>query len=364
MKLPVLGIGAVSAAGCGVEALKAVLEGTRSPQVESISVPGKGGPFDLPVYVAAADGLERFMPRRALRRLDKLTRMALLASFLAVEDSGLNITDRSRLGLVFGTGYGPLGTTFRYQDTIIDDGDKGASPTLFANSVHNAPASAVSIFMKIQGPCLTLTNFETTTAEVLRTAQVWLEQGTVDYVLAAVGDEYEAVLGHVLHREGAGRRGRIDPLQFDQCSYLPAEGFVAFLFGREGPDGKYGAIRRIASEHSALGFSKESIGRHRAVFLSANGDRRSGPLYRPLARAGLKVAAYSPLYGALPVGLGFDLALAGISCRAQQLYPSPASGTDTGLDLLTEGMPLRDGEWIGCLQCSPRCAALISIAKS
>ena len=102
MRLPVLGIGVVSAAGCGVEALKAVLEGARSPRVESVSVAGEGGPFDLPVYVAAADGLERFMPRRALRRLDKFTRMALLAAFLAVEDSGLNINDRSRLGLVFG----------------------------------------------------------------------------------------------------------------------------------------------------------------------------------------------------------------------------------------------------------------------
>lgn len=206
MKPSILGVGSASALGCGVGSLRAGLEGTAQPRIDNVEVATRSGVQVLPVYVANAEGLERFVPRRALRRLDEFTRMALLASFLALEDSGVSLEDTSRIGVVLGTAYGPMETTFRYQDTIIDDGDKGASPTLFANSVHNAPASSVSIFMKIEGPCLTLTNFELTTTEVLRTACAWLEQGTVDFVLAGVGDEYCSVLGYALGKLVQGDR--------------------------------------------------------------------------------------------------------------------------------------------------------------
>ncbi len=428
----ILGIGPVFAGGCGVASLRAALEGSIQPRLslaglslvrdsnlaprepnrdrqgaanpnhdgEGAAVQTESGP--VPVYEASVDDLDRFMPRRALRRLDKFTRMALLASFMAVKDAGLPIEDRSRIGIVFGTGFGPLETTFRYQDKIIDQGDRGASPTLFANSVHNAPASAVSIFMKIKGPCLTITNFERTTTEVLRSASAWLSRGTVDYVLAGVGDEYCAVLGYALRRLGAGKpnrdregaavhteSARIDPLRFDRCSYVPAEGFVTFLLGREVRNGAYARVCDLVSEPSCDRLDSALLAAHRAVFLAANGDRSSGRFYNRLlmrdlpvrdsnllardsnlrvrdsnlAPAGPRIAAYSPLYGSMPVGLGFDLALAGISCRAGRLYPSAAGGGGGELDLLTETTPLHDGERIGCLECSSHHATFISLAK-
>ena len=217
--------------------------------------------------------------------------------------------------------------------------------------------------MKIEGPCLTLTNFELTTTEVLRTATIWLKQGTVDYVLAGVGDEYSPVLGYALRRLGAGTSERIDPVRFDQCSYVPGEGFVTFLLGRKAAKQPYGSIRAIAVQRDASDFGQELIGSHRAVFLSANGDRRSGRLYERLKPLGPTVAAYSPLYGSTPIGLGFDLALAAISCRAGRLYPCATRRSEPGFNLLTEEAPLRSGERIGCLEISPRHTTLISIAR-
>ena len=145
MELSILGIGSVSAVGCGADSLRAALEGSVRPRVEPATVDGESGQPGLPFYSASVGDLERFVPRRALRRIDRFTRMALLASYLTLEDSGVKIEDTSRVGIVFGTSYGPLETTFRYQDTIIDDGDKGASPTLFANSVHNAHLSGFDL---------------------------------------------------------------------------------------------------------------------------------------------------------------------------------------------------------------------------
>ncbi len=361
MKPSILGIGSVSALGCGVDSLLAGLEGSALPRMERRVIRTLPDKLDVPVYTAVVDGLERFIPRRALRRIDDFTRMALLASFLAVEDAALKIEDGSRVGVVFGTGFGPLRTTFAYQDTIIDDGDKGASPTLFAGSVHNAPASSVSIFMKVEGPCLTITSFELTTTQVLSVARTWLDRGIVDYVLAGVGDEYCDVLGYALDTHKAEKVERMDPLRFDHCSYVPGEGFACFLLGGEAEQGKYGNIHAITSERSADRLDGDMVRDHRAIFLSANGDSQSGPFYARLGRVDAKVAAYSPLYGAMPTGLGFDVALAGICRRAGRLYPSAAAASDTELDLLTESVPLSTSQRIGCLECSPRHATLISL---
>lgn len=288
--LSILGIGTVSAMGCGVASMKATLEGSATRRLEPIPVPDDSAAFEHAVYAGAIDGLDRFIPRRALRRVDKFTRMALLASFLATEDSGLQLEDKSRIGIVFGTAYGPLATTFDYQNTIIEDGDNGASPTLFANSVHNALASALSIFMKVTGPAITITAFERTTAEVLRTAGRWIEEGRVDYVLAGVGDEYCPVLGYALSRLSDGGSGPLQPLKLDHCSYQPGEGCVTLLLGGGDAEGKYGSVREIVSADSPSRLDARLIADHRVVILSANGDRKSGRLYRDVELADTRIA--------------------------------------------------------------------------
>src|SRR3972149_3161853 len=149
---------------------------------------------------------KKYTDKRQDSRIDRFIQMALLSSFLAIEDSGLILDDRTRIGIIFGSGYGPLQTTFRFLDSLIDFGDKCASPTLFANSVHNSLASHVSILLKVQGPCLTVTCFEQTTFSVMTTAINWLREGTADYVLAGVGDEYCDVRGYATLLSG-GRGG-------------------------------------------------------------------------------------------------------------------------------------------------------------
>ena len=78
----------------------------------------------------------------------------------------------------------------------------------------------------------------------------------------------------------------------------------------------------------------------------------------------MKVAAYASLYGAMPVALGFDLALAGVSCRGGRLYPSPAKASGERLDLLTEEVPLQRGDRIACVDCSSHHATVVSLART
>ena len=316
MSIPVLGIGTVSALGCGIETLKSGLEGKVKPAIEEHKITTADGEASLKVYTAGVSGLDRFVARPALRRMDRFIQMALLSSYLAIEDSGVTLGDRTRIGIIFGSGYGPLQTTFSFLDSLIDFGDKCASPTLFANSVHNSLASHVSILLKVQGPCLTVTCFEQTTFSVMTTAINWLREGTADYVLAGVGDEYCDVRGYATLLSGSRGCTDIMPFSFDDCSYLPGEGFAAFLLGKAPTDRAYCNLIRCETRRG------EISGDHETLFLAANGDKDTGRFYKPLANNS-RVQAYSPLYGGMPVGNGFDIAIAALSLKEGIVYPFP-----------------------------------------
>ncbi len=318
MKASILGIGTVTALGCGIETLLSGLEGTAQPNIVEHTVETAKGGIALPVYTSAAEGLDRFITRNKLRRIDRFLQMALLSSFHAIEDSGLNLEDRTRIGIVFGTGYGPLQTSFDFLDTLIDDGDKCASPTLFANSVHNSLVSNVSIALKLQGPCLTLTSFEMTSSSVFSTASAWLEEGKVDYVLTGVGDEYCEVRGYSTILSGSENVSAIKPSAFNDCTYLPGEGFVSFLMGKEKGRKAYGSISSIET-----GSGNPVKPDHSALFLAANGDRSTGCHYDNLQKGKDLTRLYSPLYGGMPAGQGFDVAIAALSLKDGRLYPSP-----------------------------------------
>ena len=97
---------------------------------------------------------------KGMRRADRFSKMAVLAAWDAVEDSGIAIRGgEGRLGIILATAFGPQATAFRFLDEIIDHGDGRASPTLFSHSVHNAAASYVASALKSRGPTLTVTQF-------------------------------------------------------------------------------------------------------------------------------------------------------------------------------------------------------------
>lgn len=333
MSMTILGIGAVSAMGCGTGALKAGLEGRAAPAMAEYVIDTAGGRVSVKAYTARVEGLERFLPRPALRRVGKFIQMALLSSFLAFEDAGVEIRDRTRVGIVFGSGYGPLQTTFDFLDTFIDFGDKCASPTLFANSVHNSLASQASILLKLQGPCVTLTCFERTTASVMSIANAWLENGAADYVLAGAGDEYCGVRGYATALSAPCKASVIAPFDFDDCTYAPGEGFAAFLLGKG--RGGYCAVSVDEPDASAI------ADRHGAVLLAANGALDTGRFYRKAIAGKERVRAYSPLYGGMPTGDAFDVAIAAISLRDGLFYPDRK---DAGAERLGSD------DAIGCLK--------------
>ncbi|MBI1817487.1 MAG: hypothetical protein HYR72_21135 [Deltaproteobacteria bacterium] len=140
----ITGIGVVSPLGCSVAEL------TRNYAAFE-RVPRAGELAQIPLEVIPAD------KRTRIGRLDRLCRMFLATSYLAVEDAGLGVPvdDAERVGLSFGTGFGCLLTNAEYHQKIVDNGAAAASPRLFAYTVSSAAAGEVSIAFGIKGPNVT-----------------------------------------------------------------------------------------------------------------------------------------------------------------------------------------------------------------
>ena len=347
MPAHIVGIGTVSPLGCGIDSFKSGLDGNKQPLLENVEIKTPSGIITSKAYRSKVIGLDQFIQKSKLRRIDNFLQMALMASYLAIEDSNIQIKDKTKIGIVFGTGYGALQTSLNFFDDIIDYGDKCASPTQFANSVHNSLVSNVSISLQLQGPSLTLSSLEMTTASVFSTALSWIETGTVDYVLAGVGDEYSTITGYATNLAGAKGVEAIKPFEFNECTYIPGEGFVAFLLGSSASEKKYCQIDQVRSGRDHAFKSDEFD----ALFLAANGERESGRRYLPSKSADKNLFAYSPLYGGMPTGQGFDLAAAALSLKEGVIYQSPdfAAAASNKAQISKDILDSEDST-IGCLQ--------------
>lgn len=327
VRTAIRGVGVLGGFGSSPEELRAALAA------------GAPGACEAPAR-AETSGLEAFIPRRELRRIDHFSRLALLGAHLALKDAGGFDGPRERLGVVVATGYGPTATTFAFLDSVIDGGDPCASPTHFSNSVHNAAAAHVSILLGVTGPSLTVSQFELSVASALLTARQWLAEDRVDAVLFGAVDEHCGVLGYCWERYfGEDGRGPPRPLDLARQSAVAGEGAAFLLLTRDdGPPSPCGAIDAVAVGTRRRGALRLPAGA--VVFLGADGHRRCARGYRRLVPEGTTVAACAGAFGSTPAGAGFDLAAAALLLREGRAFASPGA----------EGSPwpvLAEGEALG-----------------
>ncbi len=346
MKLAINGIGAVGGFGCGTDALASALDSGRC-EPGRVTIKTTRGPVEMPVYLADTSRLEDFVNKRSLRRVDHFSKMALLGSHLALKEAGKLEEDHSRMGVIVATGYGAAHTTYDFLDSFMLQSDSFSSPTCFSSSVHNAAAASISMLLGITGPGLTVSQFEMSVASALLAARSWLEEGRVDSVLFGTVDEYCDVLGYCWHRffrDRATTMHDMNPLEFDVQSAIPGEGAAFFLLTANEKEtaSPYGFIEDILIGRCSRGKIGATHGAR--LFIGADGNRMFGRYYRDHLPGSVPTACYTPLYGSLPTGQAFDIAIASISRKSGKVFPSPRPGGNAD----TPGQPLGDDK-IECL---------------
>jgi 3-oxoacyl-[acyl-carrier-protein] synthase II len=338
MRAAIAGLGQLSAAGAGIAALRRALTGAR-PEPAWHTCESRAAATRVPVYRASDAGAEGLVAPRAARRLDDLSRRALCAARLAMQDGALETTDPERFGILVVTGYGPLSSTFAFLDDVIDKGDALASPLLFSRSVHNAPTFTISSALGLRGPTLTVTGFGLPWARGLATAMGWLERDEVDLVLLGSADEFHPVVGCGLAELGAlSSDGCLRPLDLLAPGTTPGETFTAMVLGRpETHHAKWGLVEPPQFfRGSCTGLELPAAA---PLFLAASGDPEAGKTYLELARnLGRPVAAYGSLWGANPSADAMTIAAGAISLADQRFYETPhRDAVPAELELLGAG---------------------------
>jgi hypothetical protein len=130
------------------------------------------------------------VPGLKTRRLDRLSAWALVASSLALQDAAIDLRqlDRSRVAVVFGTGFGCAELTESFFQSAAANGWGGTDPTTFPEGLANAPASHVSLFHDLRGPNITIGSRVFAGEEALLQAASLLRHRQADLAIVLAGD--------------------------------------------------------------------------------------------------------------------------------------------------------------------------------
>ncbi|MHC4213216.1 MAG: beta-ketoacyl synthase N-terminal-like domain-containing protein [Planctomycetota bacterium] len=313
-RMAIRGIGLAGGFGCGCQAaLNALANGSKPNDFMDVKIPT--GTVSYPVYLADPASLKEFVKPQKLRRVNRYSRLATLAAAMALEDAGQSIDQRSETGVIVASGYGASTTTFAFLDDILLEGDIFASPTLFSNSVHSAAASHITILLQIKGPCLTVVQFEMSMIGALFNAYAWLRDRKVDTVLLGGVDEINHLLLYCYHNfYGDDIPYEIKPLDYGTQTAIPGEGAAFMVLTRdEGDVPAYGYIDGLSWENPDEYVVPEDV----TIVPGLDGHRACGLQYRKLLHGvdRAKIKTFSQIYGSMPSGQVFDVALGCVAAR-------------------------------------------------
>jgi len=152
-RVVVTGMGAVSPVGIGIETMWSALCRGKSGIGPVTSFDTSG--FHTTIAGEVRDfAPEDFLDRKEVRKTDRFTQFALLASRLALDDSGLKITPAlaEDFGVVIGSGIGGLQTLEDFHSALLDRGPKKLSPFFMPKLLVNMAAGNVSMRFGLKGP--------------------------------------------------------------------------------------------------------------------------------------------------------------------------------------------------------------------
>jgi hypothetical protein len=188
LNLAILGEGAVTPAGIGVDAL---LKGQPTPSV----VAPLGSPENSWPVLRVDPKSPAFAPWQREPRL----RRASPITFFLVETAaqalaGTEPGARAQTGIIVAYSAGCLAYSRRFFEGIVKQGQKTASPALFPETVFNSPVSHVAAVLGLNGAAYALVGDESAWVSALQTASIWLQQERVQQVLVMGVEEFDPLV--------------------------------------------------------------------------------------------------------------------------------------------------------------------------
>ncbi|MFV2072852.1 MAG: beta-ketoacyl-ACP synthase II [Thermoanaerobaculales bacterium] len=184
-RVVVTGVGLVSPLGVGTAPSWDGLVAGRS----GVSTLTRFDTTDFAVKIAAE--VKDFEPTdwiesKEVKKFDLFVHYSLAASLMALEDSGLEITEEnaSRVGVVIGSGIGGFPMIERNHEALLNKGPRRVSPFFIPGAIINMCSGLVSIRTGAKGPNTAICTACSTSAHAIGDAFLYIRHGYADAIIA------------------------------------------------------------------------------------------------------------------------------------------------------------------------------------
>lgn len=137
--------------------------------------------------------------RKEVQRMDLFAQFAMSAAVMAVENSGINfeLTDRERIGVVFGSGIGGMWTYHHQQQNLYDRGGKPdrISPFFVPMLISDIAAGHIAIRYGLKGPNYGTVSACATSSHSIADAFMLMQRGMADVMLAGGSEAVVCPMG-------------------------------------------------------------------------------------------------------------------------------------------------------------------------
>lgn len=172
-----------------------------------------------------------FISLKTVRRMDRMSQMTVAGARLAMEDARIAVgpENRDRIGIIFGTAFGPTDVKAQCTRTLFTKGPSQMSALLVPNSVMNAPAGHASLELGFRGVNTTVNHNATSGESAIVYAAMELQRGTADVVLAGGADIlseffYESLIHFGAVSPGDGKEEGARPFDVKRNGPVAGEG--------------------------------------------------------------------------------------------------------------------------------------------
>lgn len=190
-RVVVTGMGAISPAGIGVEALWDCLKAKKCLIDEIDRFDTEGFEISIAAQIPGYDALEAGFSKKEARRFARFVQYAIVASDEAMAQAAIDFEneDRGRFGCLFGSGIGGLEEFESGCNTLLEKGPKRLNPLFIPTMISNMAAGILSIRYGLEGECVELVSACATGAHNIGSAFRSIKHGYLDAALAGGTEE-------------------------------------------------------------------------------------------------------------------------------------------------------------------------------
>lgn len=194
-RVVVTGIGALTPVGMGAEkSWDSLVKGE-----SGIGLVTRFDASEFPSRVAGeVKGFEPtdYLDKKDVKKMDTFIQYAIAAGKMAMDDSGLDITESNaeRVGVMVGSGMGGLPAIERYHEAYLKGGPKKISPFFIPMTIINLAAGHISIMSGAKGPNSSIVTACATGTHAIGDAYRIIQRGEADAMIAGSSESVMCAL--------------------------------------------------------------------------------------------------------------------------------------------------------------------------